>query len=154
MALPTLTIVGNIKRMEISQTASGKQITRFQIECSEKNAKGEWTNLYLGGEVWEKASEFMNKWFKEGDAIIATGKLYTNSYKNKDDKTVYETKLLFPDISFVPKSKEQSNTQEPSVQAYQAPQASYEKQEVPEIDIDDENIPFSEVSSTYTQSYK
>ena len=106
MGLPTITIVGNISRIETKQVGSNT-ICSFQIECSEKY-KDDWTNLYINSEVWNKQAEFVNQYFNDGDAVVATGKLYTNVYQNKEGKKVYETKLQFPNIQFAPKAK--SNT--------------------------------------------
>ncbi len=39
--LPTITVIGNLKRIETKFTQSGKQVTSFTVECAEKNAKGE-----------------------------------------------------------------------------------------------------------------
>ena len=86
-------------------TPSGKEVTKFTLECSEKNTKGEWDNLYLKGEVWDKASTFLNSYFKNGSVAIITGKLVTNVYEKNDGSKVYENKLLFPSISFTPKDK-------------------------------------------------
>ena len=57
--LPTITVVGTMKRIEMKYTQSGKAVAKFQVECAEKNNKGEWTNLYLSGECWEKSAEFV-----------------------------------------------------------------------------------------------
>ena len=81
--LPTITIIGNLKRIELKYTATGKAVTKFQVECAEKNTKGEWTNLYISGECWEKQAEFVNQYFQEGSVAIVTGKLYTNVYEKK-----------------------------------------------------------------------
>ena len=104
-----------------------------------KNAKGEWTNLYISGECWEKQAEFVNQYFKEGSVAIVTGKLYTNVYEKNDGTKVYENKLLFPNVGFAPKDRtqtnnteankapQQSHNQQPQ-QSYQAPQQSYNQQ--------------------------
>ena len=101
MSLPTITVIGNLKRIETKFTQSGKQITKFTVECAEKNAKGEWTNLYLDGEVWEKQATFVNQYFNDGSVAIVTGKLYTNVYKKQDGSKVYQNKLLFPNVCFL-----------------------------------------------------
>lgn len=129
--LPTITAVGTLNRLETTVTTSGKEVTRFTLECSEKNSKGEWENLYLKGEVWENSSKFLNQYFSNGSVAIVTGKLVTNVYEKNGTK-VYENKLLFPSVSFVPKSK--SNSQEQGQQHQQ----SY----VPDVDVDEENLPF------------
>lgn len=125
--LPTITVIGNVKRMETKTTQSGKTFTKFQVSCAEKNTKGEWINLYIDGEVWDKASEFMTKFFKDGSSIIVTGKLYTNVYQKQDNTKVYQNKLLFPNISFAPKDKEDNGQPEPQ-QNYQPQPQNYQPQ--------------------------
>jgi single-strand DNA-binding protein len=148
--LPEITVVGNLKRIEMKYTQSNKAVTKFQIECAEKNAKGEWTNLYLSGECWEKQAEFVNQYFKDGSPAIVTGKLYTNIYEKQDGGKVYENKLLFPKVSFIPKDKsgEQEQPQQPQRHTdYQTPQGYGNGQKMPPQqqaipDIDMESIPF------------
>lgn len=138
--LPTITVIGNLKRIEMRYVPSGKAVTKFQIECAEKNSKGEWTNLYLTGECWEKSAEFVNQYFKDGSPAIVTGKLYTNVYENQEGKKIYENKLLFPKVDFAPKDKSEQQSQTPQQQnTYQAPQ---QQQRIPEIDVDESSIPF------------
>lgn len=153
MSLPTITVIGNLKRIETKFTQSGKQVTSFQIECAEKNAKGEYQNLYLKGECWDKQAEFVNQYFRDGSVAIVTGKLYTNVYEKQDGTKAYETKLLFPSVSFAPKDKADAQPQQQAPQ--QAPQnynqhKAYKEQpkqmpdrnSLPEIDIDEDSIPF------------
>ena len=136
MSLPQITIIGTLGRLQTTHTTTGKEVTKFQIECSEKNAKGEYDNLYLKGEVWEKASQFLNSYFKEGDVAVVTGKLITNVYE-KNGAKVYENKLSFPSISFPPKAKASQSQQSQPTQ-YQKPVAN-----IPDIyDEDTTEIPF------------
>ena len=127
MSLPTISVVGNLKNIELKYTQSGKAVCGFQVECADKNSKGEWTNLYLKGECWEKSAEFVNQYFSNGSVAIVTGKLYTNVYENKEGKKVYENKLLFPNVSFCPKDK--ADNQQGQQQAYQ-PQQQQQPQTV------------------------
>lgn len=147
MALPHITVVGNLKRTELKYIPSGKALFKFQVECSEKNSRGEWDNLYITGELWDKQAEFANKYFKDGSIAVVTGKLVTSVYDKQDGTKVYENKFMFPNIAFAPKDK--SDNQENSNQGYnQAPQGqqnpnnSYAPSNIPEIDIDEDTIPF------------
>lgn len=142
--LPQITAVGTLNKLETKFTPSGKEVTKFTLECSEKNAKGEWENLYLKGEVWEQASQFLNKYFKDGSVAIVTGKLVTNVYEKQDGSKVYENKLLFPTVSFIPKDKADNQGQ---TQPKREPQVEYEQSNIPEIDIDEDEIPFSQGQS-------
>lgn len=112
MALPVITVIGNLKRTELKYTANGKALFKFQVECSEKNSKGEWDNLYISGELWYKQAEFANQYFKDGSPVIVNGKLTTNSYEKQDGTKAYENKLMFPNISFIPKDKSDSQGQQ------------------------------------------
>ena len=162
MSLPIITIVGTLGKIETRHIPSGKEVTKFQVECSEKNSKGEWENLYIKGEVWEQASQFLNKYFKNGSVGVVTGKLVTNVYDRNDGTKAYENKLLFPSVSFVPKDKEDNQGQQSSRNDnqsqgnYQQPYNTEEynhhlednrnKQKqayIPEIDIDEDDIPFN-----------
>lgn len=138
MSLPNITAVGTLSKITTTYTTSGKEVTKFQLECSEKNTKGEYENLYLKGEVWENASQFLTKYFKDGDPCIVTGKLVTNVYQKSDGSKVYENKLHFPSVSFLPKAKGQNQGQ--TQNNYQPKQQH--QQDIPEIDISDE-VPFN-----------
>ena len=151
--LPNITVVGTMKRIEMKYTQAGKAVTKFQVECAEKNAKGDWTNLYLSGECWEKQAEFVNQYFRDGSPAIVTGKLYTNVYEKADGTKVYENKLLFPSVSFIPKDKsgnqdqqepqrQQAHTDYKSPQGYAQPQRQQMPNELPGIDVDEDEIPF------------
>lgn len=141
MSLPTITVVGELKYIETKHLPSGKQLTSFQVSCSEKNIKGEWENLYLKGEVWGKSSEFVSKYFNNGSVAVVTGKLYTNTY-DKNGTKVYENKLLFPQVSFLPKDKsENRNNTQPQQQQYRKADDTPQQYTQPTVDIDGE-IPF------------
>ena len=136
MALPTITVCGNVKRMETTQV-NGKNMTKFQVECGEKKKDDTWNNLYLSCAVWEKTSDFFAQYFKEGSPIIVTGKLHTNVYEKQDGTKVYENKLLFTDVSFAPKEKEvqQSQQQGHNPQPQQQPEIVHQSIDDPENEI-------------------
>ncbi len=139
MSLPSLTVIGNLKRTELRHTPSGKALYKFQVECAEKNNKGEWNNLYISGELWDKQAEFANQYFRDGSVAVVTGKLVTNVYEKQDGTKVYENKFLFPNIGFAPKDKSEQQPQ----QQYQAQTQTIDvsQQQNPSADLD-ETIPF------------
>ena len=125
MGLPTTTAIGNIQKIETRQTPTGKNVTKISLSCGQKNSKGEWDNLYIDGTFWEKQSDFVSQYFKEGDAIEITGKLVTTNYTNSSGVKVYKTEFLFPQASFLPKSKNDTNVNtappQNQQQSYQQP---------------------------------
>ena len=141
MSLPTITVCGNVQKIETRQTQSGKNVTTVNVSCGDKNAKGEWENLYIKADFWDKQSDFVSQYFKEGSAIIVTGKLVTTNYTKQDGSKVYETKFLFPSASFVPKDKVDPSQAPSNNYSQPAPQTPTQS-EVPVIEIDDQSIPF------------
>ncbi len=141
MSLPTLTASGNIRKIETKITTGGKSVTKISLSCGQKNSKNEWDNLYINAEFWEKGSDFVSQYFKEGDAIEITGKLVTTNYTKQDGTKVYETKFHFPQASFVPKSKEPQQPQQEC--QHQAP--TQNQPELPSVDLND--IPFGQIKA-------
>lgn len=145
MALPTVTLNGNLKKTSLTYIPSGKALYKFQLECSEKNSKGEWDNLYVNGELWEKQAEFANNYFKDGASVSVTGKLITHSYEKRDGTKAYEIKLTNCSFAFLPKDRtvNDRNMQEPPVAGGEYIDNNGIRQSTfPEIDIDETKIPF------------
>ena len=140
MSLPTLTVIGNVQKIETRQTQSGKSITTISVSAGEKNKSGEYDNLYIKADFWEKQSDFVSQYFKEGDVIVVTGKLVTTSYTKQDNTKVYETKFQFPQASFAPKAKEAQPMQSQPASSQTAPS---QQGSTPTFDVDDSEIPFS-----------
>ena len=146
--LPTITVIGNVKYIDTKVLQSGKQVTSLVVSCSEKRKDGNWDNLNIKAEFWENSAKFVNDYFNDGDVIVVTGKLITNSYETNGQKRS-EIKFHFPQASFLPKvqnnnsqgnnqqsNNSQANYQQPQQQApqqYQAqqPQVQYEVQGQP-----------------------
>ena len=148
MAVPIIQLVGTLKRTGLTYVPSGKALYKFQLECSEKNTKGEYDNLYISGELWDKQAEFANQYFKDGSVAVVTGKLVTKSQEKNDGSKVYENKLLFPSISFVPKDKS-DNQEYQTPQQKKEPRIEYEHTSLPEISIDEDSIPFAPLGLQY-----
>ena len=139
MSLPILQLVGLIQKIETRATTSGSSVTSVSLSCGEKNKNGEYDNLYIKADFWNKQSEFVSKYFHEGELMIVSGKLVTTNYTNQDGKKIYETKFMFPNASFVPKAKDtvaaqpqmvQQNMSNTSAPTYQHPQQQQVQQPV------------------------
>ena len=140
MALPTVSIFGNINRIELKYLPSGKALCTYKIECSEKNGDN-WDNLWIDGVSFDKQAEFINKYFNDGDPCIAVGKLITEVYENREGKKIYTIKLKFPDIGFAPKPKGQPQEPKPQPQVKVMPKQE-NKLLTNEFEIDSDMIPF------------
>ena len=148
MALPIIQDVGTLKKTGLKYLPSGKAVFKFQVECSEKISADKWENLYLSGELWEKQAEFANEWFKDGSVVLFSGKLVTKSYDRQDGTKAYENKLLYPTLSFIPREKI-DNQESQTPQQKKEPRIEYEHTSLPEISIDEDEIPFAPLGLQY-----
>ena len=148
MALPTVSITGNVKKPELKYSQSGKAVHSFNLECADKNKDGSWDNLYIKVTTFDKTAEFVNQYFQEGSVAIVTGKLITKVWEKSDGSKSYDITFKFPNVEFAPKDKS-GHQQAPQQQqqqdhrAYQSPQ-SYgnnqqmpSQQSIPEIDMEE-----------------
>lgn len=154
MALPTISITGNVKRPEFRYTSSGKAVHKFSLECGEKNKDGTFDNLYIDVTTFDKSAEFVNQYFQEGSVAIVTGKLVTKVWADKENKKHYDITFKFPSVEFAPKDKtgQSAQPQQPKQEQeypqsynnhteYKQPAKMPSKNSLPSIDIDDEDIP-------------
>jgi single-strand DNA-binding protein len=151
MALPTISITGNVKKPELKYAQSGKAVHSFNLECADKNKDGSWDNLYIKVTTFDKTAEFVNQYFQEGSVAIVTGKLVTKVWEKADGTKQYDITLKFPNVEFAPKDKSGHQQEQPQPQKqhtdYQTPQGYGNGQNMPPQqqaipDMDEDEIPF------------
>lgn len=85
MALPTITIVGNLTAdAELKFTNSGKAVTNLRVACNErkKNEAGEWVDgesVFLDVTVWKNAEAVSR--LTRGSKVLIVGTLRQNDYE-------------------------------------------------------------------------
>jgi single-strand DNA-binding protein len=55
---------------------------------------------FIGCVAFGKSAEFAEKYLKQGTKIVATGRIQTGSYTNKDGNKVYTTDVVIEDQEF------------------------------------------------------
>lgn len=68
---------------ELKQTQSGVSYCKFAVAWSEKYKEVE-AQCFLECSSWRQNAEFISKYFKKGDQVIAEGRLVTNKWQDKD----------------------------------------------------------------------
>ena len=149
MSLPSTTVIGNIQRMETKVLPNGKRITNVSLSCGvkgkDKDGNDKWDNFYVSAAFWEKQSDFVAQYFKEGSVAEIKGDLYTHQYTKTDGSRGQETKFHgFPTISFLPKDKDsgQQNANHGTQGYYSPPPSTQPMSNIPEIDVNEMEIPF------------
>lgn len=135
-------LVGRLTKDPENRTSGDTTVTRFSVAVNRnfKNANGEYEADFPNCIAFGKTAEFVEKYFKKGDAIGITGRLQTGSYTNKNGDKVYTTDVVIDTVEFV--SGKSSAGDNPKSSAKVAPKSK--KREEPEYEeSDDDEYPFS-----------
>lgn len=144
--------------LELKYLQDGTAVAKLGLACSEKFKEKE-TQLFLEASVFGKVAEVLNQYAGvKGTQIFLTGKLKTEQWE-KDGVKNSKVVMMIEDFQFIG-SKDDNKPAQPQQQAPQQEQqypqnynqhTAYREQPkqmpdrscLPEIDIDEDSIPFS-----------
>lgn len=98
-----VTLVGRLtKDPETRQTQTGMQVARFTVavDRSYKTENGK-TADFIPCIAFGKTADFIGQFFLKGRRIGLSGRIQTDSYVNKEGKTVYTTDVVVDRAEFV-----------------------------------------------------
>lgn len=91
-------IVGRIGNdVELQKTAGGTSAVRLSIAVNGKDETTHWFNAQAYG----KTADLIHQYFLMGDRIGIEGRLYTETYKNKDGVKVTVVKIGISNVTFI-----------------------------------------------------
>ena len=96
-------LVGRItKDPEIRYLQNGTATVSFTIACDRQYVaqNGERGADFINCVAFGRSAEFAEKYLKQGTKIVATGRIQTGSYTNKDGNKVYTTDVVIEDQEF------------------------------------------------------
>lgn len=131
-----VTLMGRLTAApELRITQSGKSVTAFSIAVSRQYDK-EKTD-FIECVAWNKTAEFIERYFSKGDMIAVTGRIETDTYKDKDGNNRKSFKIIVNEVSFCGgKSENSANT------AKQNNNFADVSDDFEEIVDDDDDLPF------------
>lgn len=112
---------------ELKSTTTGKKVTKFTVAV-ERRFSREQTD-FIDVVAWEKAAEFVCKYFQKGNAIAVQGNLQTRNWEDSNGNKRKSVEVVAEQISFCG-----SKNTEPAT-----PNAEYT--DIPDT-VDDEDLPF------------
>jgi len=149
MALPKVNGLYRLTRdAELRYSGSGSAILKMGLACSEKFGDKE-TQLFIDATVFGKQAEIINEWAGiKGTQIFLSGKLQTEQWTDQQSgEKRSKISMIVEGFDFVSKPKDSRDNDRSQNTGANAP-THYEKKpmpnadEVPEIDIDEDCIPF------------
>lgn len=97
-------LVGRLtKDPEIRVTQAQKSIGRFTIAINRNSQTADFVPCV----AFDKTAGLLEKYFRKGDRIGVIGSIRTNSYKDRDGKTVYTTDVWVDRLEFLQDKREE-----------------------------------------------
>ena len=139
MLLKVNGVVRLTRDVELRYLPSGSAIAKLGLVCSKKykSATGEQKEdtTFIDSVLFGKSAEIANQYLKKGSKIYIDGELKFESWTAQNGETRSKNSINIE--SFEMLDSKQDNQSQPK----QQPKVVYENN-VPEIDIDDSEIPF------------
>ncbi len=88
-----------VKDPELRNTPNNIKFSNFTLAWSEKYKDSE-NNCFVDCFAYKYNADFIVKYFKKGDMIIAEGKLITKKYENKNGNNKYTNNLIVDKVHF------------------------------------------------------
>ena len=97
-------LMGRLTRdpeIRYSQGNDQMAIARYTLAVDRRfNRNGDQTADFINCVAFGRSAEFAEKYLKQGTKIVATGRIQTGSYTNKDGNKVYTTDVVIEDQEF------------------------------------------------------
>ncbi len=111
-------LVGRLTRdpeVRYSQNENNTAVARFSVAVNRRYVKdSEQTADFISCVAFGKTAEFIERYFRKGNAIGLTGRIQTGSYTNKDGNKVYTTDVLTEEVEFVEKKQDAATNNAPA----------------------------------------
>ena len=141
-------LMGRLTRdpeVRYSQGENASAVARYTLAVDRRFRRdGEATADFINCVAFGRSAEFAERYLRQGTKIVASGRIQTGSYTNRDGQKVYTTDVVIEDQEFA-ESKAASGTPSNSFQASPAPAPSTDIGDgfmnIP--DGIDEELPFS-----------
>lgn len=142
-----INIIGTMVRdLELKYLPSGTAVGSFAIAVNQdyKNQAGQKVEKtsFFDVKVVGKQSETINQYFHKGSRIGITGGLEQETWSAQDGTNRSRVIIKLENFSFIDRKSDNQNSQGQNNQKQQRQQPTQRNEYVPEIDIDDSEVPF------------
>jgi single-strand DNA-binding protein len=150
MDLNKVQIIGRLTRdPEVRTTPNGANVASFSVatglawtdQSGQKKEQTEFHNVV----AWRKLGDIVAQYLKKGSQVYIEGRLQTRSWEGQDGKKNYRTEIVAENMIMLgrPRSSEMSDARSEGAAGVVQPEPPPAGgSAVPEIQIDDSDIPF------------
>ena len=109
MSLNVVAIMGRLAAdPQMRQTQSGKSVASFRVavDRGRKDANGQNQTDWLDVVAWDKAADFVSRYFSKGSMIAVTGRLQSRNYQDKNGNNRTAIEIVANQVSFCGEKKQ------------------------------------------------
>lgn len=137
-----LVVLGNLtKDIELKFLPSGSAVAKSSIATTHKykSQSGEQREevCFLEFTIFGKGAEIANQYLKKGSKVLLEGRLTFEQWTAQDGTNRSKHSLRVDEMKMLDSKPQDSQSQKPQ------PKVEYEQSNIPEIDIDEDSIPFN-----------
>ena len=140
-------LVGNLTRdVELKYTPGGTAIAKFGLATNRNykdNTTGELKQetMFIDITVFGRSAEVANQYLKKGKRVLIEGRLVLEQWTDSSGQKRSKHSIVAEKVQFMD-SKEVSDNLNQTNQPQQQSSMPQQKDNIPSIDIDDDEIPF------------
>lgn len=124
----SVTMIGRLSKDPVKRmTQTKKPVTSFSIAVNRDKEHADFFECV----AWNGTAELVDKYFHKGDQIGITGRLQTQSWKDKDGKNRKTVEIIVNTVDFIGSRKQETDP------GFDDPDLVFE-----ELDDDDGELPF------------
>jgi len=146
-------LVGNLTRdVELKYTPSGTAIAKFGLATNRTykdtmTGENKQETMFIDITVFGRSAEVANQYLKKGKRVLIEGRLVLDQWvdstgQKRSRHSIVAEKVQFMDTRSESESSGYNNYQPQPAQTQPQMQQSKQNNEIPSIDIDEEDIPF------------
>ena len=142
-------LVGNLTRdIELKYTPTGTAIAKFGLATNRSykdNTTGELKQevMFIDVTVFGRSAEVVNQYLKKGKKVLVEGRLVLDQWVDSSGQKRSKHSIIADKVQFMdPKESSGNANQAYNTQPQQEAPMQQQKNNIPSIDIDDDEIPF------------
>jgi len=142
-------LIGNLTRdVELKYTPSGTAIAKFGLATNrtyKDNLTGENKQevMFIDITVFGRSAEVANQYLSKGRQVLVEGRLVLDQWVDSTGQKRSKHSIVAERVQFMGSKNDNQQSQQTPMQPASQPQPVQQPQSnVPEIDIDEDNIPF------------
>lgn len=142
-------LMGRLTRdpdVRYSQGERSMAIARYTLAVERRGRKkqegnSEQTADFINCVAFDRAGEFAEKYFRQGQRVLVVGRIQTGSYTNKDGQKVYTTDVVIEEQEFADSRNSNNGNQQPQNQGFSSTGSGDGFMNIP--DGVDDGVPFN-----------